>query len=156
MVDLSGSKVINLATVVAYAASVSKITHINRSVKMNIALWIAQGLLAAMFGMAGLFKATQTEKAREQMSWAKEASQGYILFIAISEILGAAGILLPMLTGILPWLTPLAAVGFAIIQILAIFAVHLPRKEFTVLPINSVLLALAIFVVIGRWSLFTL
>jgi len=36
------------------------------------------------------------------------------------ELLGALGMFLPLLTGILPWLTALAAVGFAIIQILAI------------------------------------
>jgi len=123
---------------------------------MNIALWIAQGLLAAMFGMAGLFKATQTKKAREKMPWAKDASQGYILFIAISEILGALGIILPLMTGILPWLTPLAAVGFTLIQILAILTIHIPRKEYNVLPVNLVLLALAVFIVIGRWGLFTI
>ena len=38
---------------------------------MNIALWVAQVLLAAMYGMAGIMKAFQTAKAREQLSWAK-------------------------------------------------------------------------------------
>ena len=31
---------------------------------MNIALWIAQILLAAMFGMAGIMKTFQTAKAK--------------------------------------------------------------------------------------------
>ena len=121
---------------------------------MEIALWVSQVLLAGFFGMAGVFKSTQTEKAKEQMVWARESGTGFVLFVAISEVLGALGMFLPILTGILPWLTPLAAIGFAIIQFLAIVAVHLPRKEYAILPVNAVALALSLFVVYGRWRLF--
>ena len=123
---------------------------------MNIALWIVQGLLAVMFGMAGIMKTFQTSKAREQMSWAKNRSDGFIRFVGISELLGAVGLILPLLTGILPWLTPLAAIGLTLIQLLAIFTEHLPQKEYNIIPMNIVLLALAVFVVVGRWSLITL
>jgi len=37
-------------------------------------------------------------------------------FIGTAELLAAAGLILPGVTGILPWLTPLAAAGFMIIQ----------------------------------------
>jgi len=50
-------------------------------------------------------------------------------------------------------LTVLAAIGLALIQTLAIFTVHLPKKEYKVLPINVVLLALSLFVAIGRWGM---
>ena len=120
---------------------------------MNIALWIVQGLLAAMFLMAGIMKTFQTSKAREQMPWAKDRSDGFIRFIGISEVLGALGLILPMVTGIFPWLTPIAAVGLSLIQLLAIFTEHLPKKEYNVIPVNVVLLGLAIFVVFGRWVL---
>ena len=70
-------------------------------------------------------------------------------------MLGAAGVILPIVAGILPWLTVLAAIGLALIQILAIFTEHLPKKEFNVIPMNLVLLALSVFVVIGRWILFS-
>lgn len=122
---------------------------------MNIALWIVQVLLAAIYGMSGFMKVFQTEKTREQMAWAKEESPGCIRFVGTSELLGAAGMILPLLTGILPWLTPLAAIGFALIQFLAILTVHIPRKDYNILPMNVVLLALSIFVVVGRWALFT-
>lgn len=120
---------------------------------MNIALWIAQVLLGAMFGMAGVMKTFQTAKAKEMLPWAKERTDGFVRFVGISELLGTLGMFLPILTGILPWLTPLAAGGLAVIQVLAIFSVHLPKKEYNVLPINAVLLAIAVFVVIGRWPL---
>ena len=122
---------------------------------MNTALWIAQGLLAAMYLMAGIIKTFQTAKAKEQMPWAKERSDGFVRFVGTSELLGALGLILPLVTGILPWLTPLAAIGLIIIQLLAIFTEHLPKKEYNVIPINVVLLALAVFVVFGRWTLFS-
>lgn len=122
---------------------------------MNIALWIAQVLLGAMFGMAGVMKTFQTAKAKEMLPWAKDRTDAFVRFVGISELLGTLGMFLPILTGILPWLTPLAAVGLAVIQVLAIFSVHLPKKEYNVLPINAVLLAIAVFVVIGRWPLFS-
>ena len=122
---------------------------------MNIALWVAQILLAAMFGMAGVMKTFQTAKAREQLPWAKNRSDEFIRFVGISELLGALGLTLPLLTGILPWLTVLAAVGLMLIQLLAIFTEHLPKREFNVIPINVVLIAIAVFIVFGRWTLFS-
>jgi len=123
---------------------------------MNIALWVVQGLLAAMYLMAGQAKTFQPVKVRAdpQMTWAHDKQDGYIRFVGIAELLGALGLILPLVTGILPWLTVFAAVGLALIQLLAIFTEHLPRREFKVLPVNIVLLALAVLVVIGRWTLF--
>lgn len=122
---------------------------------MNIALWVAQVLLAGMYGMAGGMKTFQPDGVRKnpQMTWAHDKQDGYIRFVGVSELLGALGLILPILTGILPWLTPLAAVGLSIIQLLAIFMVHLPKKEYQVIPVNIVLLALSIFVAYGRFAL---
>jgi len=124
---------------------------------MNIALWIAQGLLAAMYLMVGSMKAFQPAKVREnpRMTWAHGQPDNYIRFVGITEVLGALGLILPLVTGILPWLTVLAGIGLTLIQLLAIFREHLPKKEYQVIPLNIVLLALSIFVVIGRWILFS-
>ncbi len=121
---------------------------------MIIALWIAQVLLAGMYGMAGGMKTFQPDGVRKnpQMTWAHDKQDGYIRFVGVSELLGALGVILPILTGILVWLTPLAAVGLSIIQVLAIFMVHLPKKEYQVIPMNVVLLALSIFVAYGRFA----
>ncbi len=122
---------------------------------MNIALWIVQGLLAAMYLMAGIMKTFQVEKVKVQMPWAKDRSDGFIRFVGISEVLGALGLILPLVTGILPWLTVLAAIGLTIIQLLAIFTEHLPKKEYNVIPVNFVMLVLAVFVIFGRFTLFS-
>jgi len=121
---------------------------------MNIALWIVQVLLLGMYGMAGIMKTFQTAKAREQLPWAKNRSDSFVRFVGTSELLGALGMLLPMLTGILPWLTPLAAASLSLIQLLAITTEHLPKREFQVLPVNVILLALSVFVLYGRIGLF--
>ena len=118
---------------------------------MNTVLWIVQVLLAIVYGMAGMMKAFQTEKAKEKMLWAKRHSNGYVRFVGISELLGALGLILPVLTGVLPWLTPLAALGLSLVQVLAIFTEHLPNKEYKVIPGNVVLLALSLFVAYGRF-----
>lgn len=121
---------------------------------MNIALWIAQGLLAAMYLMAGAMKTFMTPRAKETLTWAKERPDGFVRFVGTSELLGGLGLILPLVTGILPWLTVLAAFGLTLIQILAIFSVHLPKKENNVIPVNLVFLALSVFVMYGRWELF--
>jgi uncharacterized membrane protein YphA (DoxX/SURF4 family) len=108
-----------------------------------------------MFGMAGLMKTFQTAKAHEMLPWAKNRPDAFVRFVGVSELLGALGMIFPLLTGILPWLTPLAAAGLAVIQVLAIFTEHLPKKEYKVLPMNVVLLALSLVVVFGRWAMFS-
>lgn len=118
----------------------------------NIALWIAQGLLAATYAMAGFMKVFQLASARESFAWAAGSSDIFIRFIGTVELLGAIGLVLPLATKILPRLTPFAALGLALIQALAIFTVHLPRQEYGVIPFNLVLLGLAIFIAIGRWK----
>ena len=123
---------------------------------MNVALWIAQGMLAALYLMVGSMKTFQPAKVREnpRMTWAHGQPDNYIRFVGTTEVLGGLGLILPLVTGILPWLTVLAAIGLTLIQMLAIFQEHLPKKEYDVIPLNIILLALSIFVVIGRWVLF--
>jgi hypothetical protein len=87
------------------------------------------------------------------MTWAHGRADGYIRFVGTVEVLGALGLILPLVTGILPWLTVLAAIGLTLIQLLAIFKEHLPKKEYEVIPLNIVLLTLSMLVVIERWTL---
>ncbi|GHH28224.1 DoxX family protein [Lentzea cavernae] len=121
---------------------------------MNIALWVVQGLLAAVYLAAGLMKLV---RPREQMvasgsfDWAKDMSDAAVKGIGAVEVLGALGLVLPWLTGIAPVLTPIAAVGLVVVQVLAA-RVHLKLGETKSLPVNVVLLLLAAFVAIGRFT----
>lgn len=120
---------------------------------MNIALWIGQGLLALVYLAAGGIKVAQSREklvASGRFDWMKDNSDAAVKAIGTVEILGALGVILPELTGIAPILTPIAAVGLAVVQIFAL-RVHLTRNERQPLPVNVILLVLAALVAVGRF-----
>jgi uncharacterized membrane protein YphA (DoxX/SURF4 family) len=117
---------------------------------MNTALWIAQILLALDFGIHGWEMVSLTMTPLMGFTYIKDISPRSRRFIGTAEILAAFGLILPGLTHILPWLTPLAAVGLIIVMIGAI-PFHIRRKEYTNIVLNLVLLALAVFVAYGRF-----
>jgi DoxX-like family len=75
-----------------------------------------------------------------------------VVFIGFAEVLGAAGLVLPMATGVLPWLTPLAAIGLAIIVLMAA-GFHLRADERLNAVETGLWASLAAAVAIGRWDL---
>ena len=117
---------------------------------MNLVLWSAQVLLALGFGAIGFMKTfTPADKLRPKV---EAAGMGVPLvrFIGLSELAGAAGLVMPWATGVARFLTPLAAVGIAIIMVLAA-RFHATRKEYSGVAVNVVLGAIALFVAMGRW-----
>ncbi|TFV96029.1 DoxX family protein [Algoriphagus kandeliae] len=117
---------------------------------INISLWIAQGLLAAMFIMAGAMKSTQPiEALAEMLPWANEVPSALVRFIGISEVLGGLGLLLPALLRIKPILTPIAAAGLVVVQVLAA-GFHVTRGENEVIGMNIMLALVAAFIAWGR------
>lgn len=119
---------------------------------VDIAIWVAQGLLALGFGTVGFNHAFRVEKlqAVPRMDWIKAVPPRVMTFIGLAEMAGGLGVLLPMLTGVLPWLTPLAAALLAVVMVLA-FIFHVQRKEYPNLGINTFLFLVAAFV---AWGLF--
>ena len=116
---------------------------------MNIALWIAQGLLAAIFLFAGGMKLVLPV---EEMTKQLPLPGLFLRFIAVCEVLGAIGLILPWLLGLRPGLTPLAAAGLVIIMIGAT-ALTLATAGITMALIPLVVGILAAFVAYGRWRL---
>ncbi|HEV7583613.1 MAG TPA: DoxX family protein [Mycobacterium sp.] len=120
---------------------------------MNIAVWIASGLLAAAYLFVGGTKVlTPKERLAKNPSMAAAAealSATSIKLIGGIEVAGALGLILPWLTGIEPILTPVAAVGLALLQVgAAVF--HGRRAEYKQWPVNAVFLALAVFIAAAR------
>lgn len=118
---------------------------------MNTVIWIIQGILAVMFAMAGLMKTTQPkEKLIPKLPWVKDFSIGTVRFIGASELLGAIGIIIPYLTGIVPILTPLAAIGLVFIMVFA-SVYHGGKKEYKEIAFNVSLLILSAIVAYSRF-----
>ena len=118
---------------------------------MNIILWILQVLLALLFLFAGTTKFVMT--VEEMNRQAPIALPGlFIHFIGACEILGGLGLLLPSILRIKPRLTPLAAVGLAIITAGAtVVTVMGGMVAGAMFPLVVCLLCL--FVAYGRWRL---
>ena len=78
---------------------------------MNIALWITQILLVVVFGYSALIKGTQsTERAVQLgMTGVVNVPLPVMRFTAYCEVFGVIGLIVPYATGVLPILTPLAA-----------------------------------------------
>ena len=116
----------------------------------NIALWVVQVLLAAMFLMAGATKLTQPMDAlATQLPWTTAVPELLVRFIGLAEIAGALGLILPSALRIRPRLTVLAALGLVVVMVLA-SGLHASRGEFGMLPMNAVIAALAGLVAWGR------
>src|SRR4051794_27516352 len=97
---------------------------------MNTLFWIIQSLVALTFLYSGINKSIYS--AQHLVAAGQTGVEGLpaaeIKFIGIIEILGALGLILPELLKVLPIITPLTALGFAVIMILA-GRIHLIRKE---------------------------
>jgi hypothetical protein len=120
---------------------------------METVLWIAQGLLAAIFTVTGLTKLTQPREkmAAGMMTWAADVSDAQFRTIGMLELLGAAGLIVPGVLDIAPVLTPLAATGLAV-TVVGAFATHARRGERNRLAAPVVLFAIAVFVAIERFG----
>ena len=93
--------------------------------KMSTALWIMQGILAPWFVMPAIMKLTASkEKMIEKGQLEPNGSELPIRVLGFLELLGIVGIIVTWLTGILPIVTPIAAVAFGMIMLSA-FAVHI-------------------------------
>jgi putative oxidoreductase len=118
---------------------------------MNVVLWIAQGFLAVAYVLAGSLKAFRPlEQLSKNMKWVSSVPAGLVRFVGIAEVLGAIGLILPMVTSVAPALTIIAAAaGLVVVQLCAI-VFHLSRGEGRGVPANFVLLLLALLVLVGR------
>ncbi len=108
--------------------------------------------MAALFLFNGGQLIWQRERMKAQMKWVGDVPESLAIFIGIAEILGAIGLILPALTGILPWLTPLAAVGLALVMLLAL-GFHRSRREYRAMVFNLIILILALNIAFGRLAL---
>jgi uncharacterized membrane protein YphA (DoxX/SURF4 family) len=130
---------------------------------VNAALWTVQILLAAVFLASGVMKVSQPKDrliASGQTGVAPFPA-AVVKLTASAEIAAAAGLILPQATGIAPVLTPVAAVGLAVVMVGAVIshstllradlAAGRGYKEARNVATNLLFLALCVFVAAGRF-----
>lgn len=120
---------------------------------MNVVLWIGQGLLAAIFIVSGVSKSTQSKErmVATGQTAAKIVPLPLMRTAGITELFGVVGVILPWLTGVARVLTPVSAVGFGLIMLLAA-SVHTRLREPRNVAANLAILAVAATVAWGRFA----
>ena len=120
--------------------------------KMNIVLWILQIVLGLKFVSVAYTHGLRPDETKMQQGVQRlgTLARPLLTLIALCAFLGAVGLILPAATGILTWLTPLAAALLALMMLLAI-GFHVACRETPNIVVGLVLFALAAFVAYGRW-----
>jgi hypothetical protein len=121
---------------------------------VNLALWIAAGVLAAVLLVAATNKLVIPKEKLATFpggGWVEDFSPGALKAISTLEILGAVGLILPAVLGIAPVLVPLAATGAALLFAGAVIT-RLRRGEKVTIVVDLVYLGLAVFVAWGRFG----
>ncbi|MEH0575811.1 MULTISPECIES: DoxX family protein [Streptomyces] len=121
---------------------------------MNLALWIAAGLLAAVALAGGI---TKTFVPKEKLAaahgggWTGDVGVGFVKGLGVLELLAAAGLVLPAALGVAPFLVPVTAVCWVLLMIGAMIT-HGRLGEAGLVVLNLVYLAAAAFVAWGRFG----
>lgn len=116
----------------------------------NVVLWSVQAFLALFFFAAGAPKVIG--RGLDQWTGFSDVPRGQVIFIGIAEMLGAAALVLPMATGVLAWLTPLAAAGLAVIVLMAT-GFHVRADERLNALETTLWASIALVIAVGRWNL---
>ncbi len=120
---------------------------------MNILLWVVQILLAGTFFITAggkLFAYEKVVKVVEARSKGRSIgmTRGQAAVVAIAELVGALGLLVPVEI-FPPHLIILAAAVWIALLMVAACAYHVVRRE-SATP-SIVLFLLALFILVGRW-----
>lgn len=109
---------------------------------MIVVYWIAAGLLGAVTLFAGVLKLVRSKAQLQEagMAWTADFTPATIRLIAVLEVIGVVGLIVPPLTGVAPVLAPCAAVGIGLVQVGAILT-HVRIKEKPIINVALVVLA---------------
>jgi len=116
---------------------------------VDITVWVAQGLLALFFLAVGLPKLAG--RGLDRWIGFDQIPRPVTILIGVSEVAGAAALLVPPLIDRFEWTTPLAAVGIAVISLMA-SGFHLRAREWLTTIETALWASLAGAVAIGRWD----
>ncbi|MGW1875769.1 DoxX family protein [Streptomyces sp. NPDC001975] len=121
---------------------------------MNLALWIAAGLLAAVAltgGISKTFVPLEKPAAAHGGGWTGDAGAGFVRTLGVLELLAAAGLVLPAVVGVAPVLVPVTAAAWVLLMTGAMIT-HGRRGETAFVALNLVYLGIALVVAVGRFG----
>jgi len=119
---------------------------------MNATLWTIT-IIAALAYTAGGARLLLTSRQRYRslaasQQWVDDFGDGHLTAIAAIKLIGAAGLVLPVATGIAPVLTPVAACGLALFMAGAA-TTRFRRSEWPAMAGDTVFIAVFAFLAWG-------
>ena len=121
---------------------------------MNLTLWIAAGVLASVALLAGT---TKTFVPKEKLAsfhggeWTRDFDPAFVRSLGILELLAAVGLILPAVVDVAPVMVPVTAASWILLMVGAMIT-HGRLGQFRLVMLNSVYLALAVFIAWGRFG----
>jgi hypothetical protein len=123
-----------------------KLTHNNK------VLWTLQFLLAALYLFAGGVKVVASAAALSQPGSGPALPIWFLRLVGMLECLGAAGLILPGITGIRRGLTPLAAACLFVIMVGAVITSLPLGPAVLILPVVAGILDIVVAVGRRDWA----
>ncbi len=117
---------------------------------LNVVLWTVQGFLCLFFLASGLPKLLG--RGLERWTGFTDLPRTVVVTIGLADTFGALGVVAPMAADVLPWLTPLAALGLGITVLMAV-GFHLRTDERLPALETGLLASVAACVTVGRLDL---
>ncbi|MEU4452722.1 DoxX family protein [Nocardioides sp. NPDC023903] len=121
---------------------------------MHIALWITAGLLALVAlagGITKTFMPLEKLAQHDGAAWIRDARPSFVRTLGVLEILAAIGLTLPAVLGVAPVVVPITAACWIALMIGAMIT-HGRLGQAKLVMVNVVYLALALFIVVGRFG----
>jgi uncharacterized membrane protein YphA (DoxX/SURF4 family) len=119
---------------------------------VNVALWILQAVLAALFAASGVQKLARPREALvATYAWMQDTPPATVRVVAVAEMAAAVGLIAPAAIGAASILTPTAAAGLVLMLALAA-GLHVHRREPSGVAVTVVLLVASAVVAWGRFG----
>jgi DoxX-like protein len=122
---------------------------------VNLALWIAAGVLAVVAlggGASKVFVPKEKLAKTAGGAWTENVDTRFIKTLGVLELLAAVGLILPAVVGIAPVMVPVTAVCWVLLMIGAMIT-HLRHDGLgRFVAVNVVYLAVAAFIAFGRFG----
>jgi hypothetical protein len=119
---------------------------------MNILLWVLQIALAWLCIAGGIFQIFKLEQLKTGVAAMRALPAGLWAFLGAFGCLAGLCLVLPAAVGVLPRLTPIAALAVAA-QSLLITALYLHYGDSSPLPYSIAMAIIAAFIAYGRFVL---
>ncbi|BCE03345.1 DoxX family protein [Marinicellulosiphila megalodicopiae] len=117
---------------------------------MNIVLWVLQAILAFLCLSGGAYKVFQFQELQKSVISMQKLPSTFWVSIGLFECVAAIFLIIPMLIGFLPILTPVSALAM-LIESIIITVIYIKHRDFPPISFTIFMLVLAAIIAFFRF-----